>query len=262
MKKLLTIGILFFFIAYPAYAFTPTTAPTAATTNPTPTSTQGLVQQIDELKDRIASRVAQLKLVEKKGVIGTVIDVAETQLSISDVHGNTIFIDVDELTKFSSPSVKTSFGISDISKGTTVGILGLYNKESRRILARFVDVMSVPVVLSGAVTGIDSTNFNLTLTTLDKKDLTIDVENITRTYTYGKTTGLVKAGFSKITQGERLMVIGFPDAKDKNKILASRILRFPDLPINPVIALFKPEDIGVTPSTGSGTKLVPIIRNK
>lgn len=264
MKKLFSLlFIVSYLMTTPAYAVTPTSIPTSSPTGAvTPTSTQGLIQQIDELKDRIASRVAELKLVEKKGVIGTVTDVAETQLSLTDVHGNTVFIDVDELTKFSSPNAKSSFGISDVTKGSTVGVLGLYNKESRRILARFVDVMNVPIVLSGAVTGIDSQNFNLTLTTIDKKDTTIDVENITKTYTYGKTTGLVKAGFSKIVQGERVMVIGFPDVKNKNTIIASRILRFPELPINPAIALFKPEDVGVTPSTGSGTKLVPIIRKQ
>jgi len=259
MKKLIAIIALFFFVSTNAYAIvTPT--PTVAPTTPTPTSAQGLLQQINELKDRIASRVAQLKLVGKKGIIGTVTDVAETQLSVTDIHGNTVFIDVDELTKFSSPTVKSSFGISDISKGSTVGILGLYNKESRRILARFVDVMSVPQVLSGAVTGIDSANYNFTLTTLQKKDTSIDVETITKTYIYGKTTGLVKAGFSKITQGERVMVIGFPDVHDASKIIASRILLFPSLPVNPNIVLIRPEDLGVTPSTGSGTKLVPIIK--
>lgn len=258
MKKLILIITIFALIVQPAFAANnPTDTPTPSDT-PTPVVTPdaALMQQLQE---RIASRVAQLNLVEKKGIIGTVTDLAETQLSVTDIHGNIVFIDVDELTKFTSVNFKT-IGISDLTKGSTVGVLGLYNKESRRILARFIDVMTFPQVLSGAVTGIDNQNYNLTLATLDKKNITIDVENVTKTYTYTKTTGMVKAGFSKINKGERLMVIGYPDVKDPNKILAARIIRFPDLPINPRIELLNPEDLGVTPSTGSGTKLVPIIK--
>ncbi|MDE2025309.1 MAG: hypothetical protein KGJ07_02345 [Patescibacteria group bacterium] len=259
MKQIVLALALFTLVVQPVFAVTaiPTQSPTAAV-SPTPiiTPDAGLMK---ELQERIASRVAQLKLVEKKGIIGTVTDVAETQLSVTDLNGDTVFIDVDELTKFTSVNNK-SIGISDITKGETIGILGLYNKESRRILARFVDELSLPQVLSGAVTAVDSKNYNLSLTTLSKKDIFIDVENITKTYVYGKTTGTTRSGFSKINQGERIMVIGYPDTNDSSKIIASRIICFPDLPINPRIQLLNPQDLGVTPSTGSGIKLVPIIK--
>src|SRR3989344_7962603 len=99
-------------------------------------------QQINALTNKIASRVAQLKLVEKRGVIGKVTDVSNTQITLSDMSGNTRFVDVDEFTKFKSDS--KSFGISDIEKGQKIGALGLYNKQSRRILARFVEVLQIP----------------------------------------------------------------------------------------------------------------------
>src|SRR5260221_6373171 len=83
--------------------------------SPTP-APNSLEQQISNLKDKIASRVAQLKLVDKRGIIGNVTDVTQNQITVSDVKGNTRYIDVDELTKFSSPSAKSSFGISDITK--------------------------------------------------------------------------------------------------------------------------------------------------
>lgn len=259
MKKIFFALALFSLLAQPAFAvtLTPTATPTSTVT-PTPiiTPDAGLIQALSE---RIASQVASLKLVSKKGIIGTVTDVTATQITVTDIHGNTVFIDVDELTKFTSANNK-SIGVSDINKGYTIGILGLYNKESRRILARFIDVLNMPLILNGAVTGIDSKNYNLSLTTITKKNIFIDVENITKTYVYGKTTGLVKAGFSKISQGERVMIIGFYDVNDSSKIIASRILCFPDLPINPRIELLNPAELGVTPSTGSGTKLVPIIK--
>src|SRR5579859_2417101 len=101
-------GIVFFIQVQRSHAVT------AAT--PTATVSQS-EEQINNLKERIASRVAQLNLVEKKGIIGTVSDVSETQLTITDMKGDNRIVDVDELTKFSSPSAKSTFGISDITKG-------------------------------------------------------------------------------------------------------------------------------------------------
>src|ERR1035437_5362298 len=75
---------------------------------PTPTTNPSLLQKV---ANEIASKTAQLNLVEKRGIIGTVTDVSGTQITLSDLNGNTRFVDVDELTKFSSTS-SNSYGIS------------------------------------------------------------------------------------------------------------------------------------------------------
>lgn len=231
-----------------------------ATTTPTPTATVSQSEeQINNLKDRIASRVAQLNLVEKRGIIGTVSDVSETQLTITDLKGNVRIIDVDELTKFSSPSAKPSFGISDITKGSTIGAIGLYNKDSKRLLARWIDVMILPKVFSGGILTLDKDNYTFTIATIDNQTVSIDVENITRTSSFTKAGGLVKSGFSKLVAGQRVMIVGFPSSKDPNLLVASRILLFPDLPVNPQITLINPTDIAPV-ATGSGKKLQPLTK--
>jgi len=237
----------------------------AAVATPTPatTPTQGDIQQIDDLKTRIASRVAQLKLVEKKGIIGSVTDATNSQITLTDVNGNIRFVDVDELTKFSNPNASgTSFGISDINKGMKLGILGLYNKQSRRILARHVGVLTMPKILIGAVSSIDSKNFNFNLVSEDNKQTFIDVETVTKTYSYSSGATLISAGFSKIKVDESIIVIGFPDKQNPDHIIATRILLFPDVPKSPKINYIPALNPGasIIPSTGSGRKLTPIIK--
>ncbi len=235
----------------------------AATPTPATTPTQGDIQQIDDLKTRIASRVAQLNLVEKRGIIGTVTDATNSQITLTDVNGNIRFVDVDELTKFSNPNVSgTTFGISDITKNMKLGILGLYNKQSRRILARQVNVLTLPNILVGVVYSIDSKNFNFYVVSEDNKQTFIDVETITKTYSYSTKASLVNAGFSKIKVDESIIVIGFPDKQTPSHIIASRIILLPDVPKNPKINYIPALNPGasVTPSTGSGRKLTPIIR--
>lgn len=259
MKKILILLLLLSILVHPTALFAATTPTPTPTT--TPTGANSIENQIDNLKDRIASRVAQLNLVEKRGIMGTVTDVSETQITVLDLSNNKRLIDVDELTKFSSPSAKSSFGISDITKGEMIGAIGLYNKESRRILARFVDVVTEPQVLSGAIVSINKDAYTFTIATVNSDEITIDVEDITKTLIYTKDAGAVRAGFSKLQVNERVLISGYYDTKNSNMIIASRILAFPDIPANPRIPLVKQSDIApITPSTGSGKKLTPLTR--
>lgn len=272
MKNILVLIVISYFVFVTPKAFAVTTTPTpkvsptpkaAPTTKPTTAPLQNIDNQINDLKERIASRVAQLKLVEKKGIIGTVTDVSGTQITVVDGNNETRFIDVDEITKFSSPSAKESFGLSDITKGSKVGILGLFNKQSRRIMARFVDVMVTPVVVRGAVVAVDATEFTILLQQEDGQKKIVDIETVTKTLAYTKETGLAKSGFSKVKEGMRILVVGFPNIKDQKRIIGSRVIIFPDLPKNPRIDIVQqalsPQET-IVPSTGSGKKLTPITR--
>lgn len=231
MKKFLLI------ILFTVYMLTIATGSFAKSDlTPTPTvsesnKSEALNEQINNLKTRIASRVAQLKLVEKRGVIGTVTDVTDTQITISDLKNNTRFVDVDELTRFSSPGVKGSFGISDISKGTTLAVLGLYNKESRRILARFVNVLALSKIIHGIVSSVDKENYALKVLT-DNREMSFDVETSTKTISYAKDSGLIRSGFSKIKERERVIIIAESDSKDKDKFVALKIILLPEIAKN------------------------------
>lgn len=251
----------YFSLITKVFAVTPTpTLTPKASEKPT---TFPLDEQINQLKDRIASRVAELKLVERRGIVGTATNVSDTQLTLSDTHGNTRFVDVDELTKFSSPSAKESFGISDISKGSKIEVLGLYNKQSRRILARFITVTSTPVVFRGTVTAVNSNAFTIAMMTDTNQEVTVDVESTTKTSSFTKEGGLVRGGFSKIQEGSHTVVIGFSDKKDIKRLTAARVLLFPQLPKNPKIVLPQPAlnpQESPPASTGSGKKLTPITR--
>lgn len=189
----------------------------------------------DQLITNIASRVAALKLVEKRGIIGIVTDVTNTQIVVTDLQNNTRFVDVDELTKFSNPSFKGTYGISDIAKETTIGILGLYNKESRRILARFIKVETTPFIIHGGVAAIDSENFSLSVTTEDGKQVTVDIENITRTSSYTQEEGYIRSGFSKIKENYNIIVSGALDIKDESRVTATRVIFFPEIPVSPKV---------------------------
>lgn len=245
----------FFYVSLVAiFFFTPLMGFISFAATPTPT-----VSLLEKLSTEIASKTAQLNLVEKRGIIGTVTDASDTQITLKDLNGNTRFIDVDELTKFSSASSK-SFGISDITKGTYLGVLGLYNKQSRRILAREVNVQpAFPKINFGQISLIDKANFELTLVKENQQKVVIEITDISKTYSFSQNA-LVKSGFSKTNVGDAILAVGFPDKQDPNKILGSRILIFPSIQLNYNLNIEPTNNPSVAPSTGSGVKLYPITK--
>lgn len=241
-----------------ALAQTPTPAPSS---NPTSEAvTEKLSNQINTLKEKIASRVAQLKLVEKKGMVGTVKEVDGTQIQMTDLDGNSRGVDVDEITKFSSPSAKGTFGISDIKPGMKLSVIGLYNKDSERILARYITADTFPIQISGTIIAINKDDYTVTVATEDGTPQTVDIDSVTKTSSYDGDS-LQRSGFSKIDNNTRAIVIGYPDIKQKNRMVATRILLFPTLPKDPKVVVPQSaiDTSKETPvSTGSGKKLTPV----
>ena len=229
MKKILLIVTLIITLTYPSYS-------EAVTTTSTPSAGTGekLINEINNIREKVASKVAELNLVEKRGSLITVTQITGNKITGSDNQNTTRVIDVDELTKFSSPSAK-SFGISDITQGSKISVIGLYNKQSKRLLARFINSEKLPTFFSGVISEIDKVNFTITVVSENNKSLIADVENITKTTSYTEEEGMVKLGFSKLEVGSRVHLVGFDNIDEKNRISATRVLVFPELAKNPNI---------------------------
>jgi hypothetical protein len=249
MKKIIVLALCLLITASVAASQVEALTTTTPTVAPSPTTNQSVSQaldnQIKQLKDKVASRVAQLNLVEKKAIIGKVSDVASNQITMTDLQGKTRFIDVDEITKFSSPASKT-FGLSDLKKGTTVSVLGTYNKDSGRILARFINAATIPVFITGAVSNIDKVNYYLTVTTEDQKQVKLNIESTSK-INVSSDQGITRYGFSKVTIGDRAFAIGYPDKTDPTLINASRVIDLITLPKDPKIMVAAPSSL-TTPS--------------
>jgi hypothetical protein len=192
---------------------------------------------IDQLKNKVASKVAELNLVQKRGLIGTVVSTSGNQITLTDLNGNNKIVDVDELTEYSSDDDK-NFGLSDVKKGMQLSILGLYNKDSEKLLARFVDDATLPIIYQGVVSGKDDKNFTLMLSTEDGTTYLVDIEDVTKAYGYDSGK-LATLGFTKMPLSVNAIVVGFPDKKEKNRITAGRIILFPGVPKNPKVPIIE-----------------------
>lgn len=234
MKKNILIPALLIAILIPSFSFaqTPTT-----TLTPTPKeeSAEEVDEKVDQLKNKVASRVAELNLVEKRGFIGTVKSVSDAQITVTDLNNKNRIIQIDELTKYSS-NEDENFTESDIKVGSKISALGLYNKDSKKLLARFINEISIPVFISGVVSEIDEKEFTITIKTTDSKNFTVDIENITKTYELSNDE-LDASGFSKIEKMQNVFIVGFPDVDEENRISATKAVIVPDIPNNPNVEI-------------------------
>jgi hypothetical protein len=234
---------------------------TSFAAEPSPTTSSILNSQINQLKNKIASQVSKLNLVEKRGIIGTVQDVTNSQITLTDNKGNIRYADLDEITKYESDA-DSSFSLTDLKKGTLISILGIYNKESQRILARYVDIETVPTRYQGEITAIDGKNFDLTMMTIDQKVEKVSIDDTTTTSSYSSGGSLGQYGFSKLNVGDRIFVVGYPDKTDATLLDADRVVDYLDAPKDPDISLVTPTT-AITPTaapTEKGAKAISPIK--
>lgn len=205
------------------YAVSPTATPSANLT-PTPTTNS----KISDLKERIASRVAQLNLVERRGLLGTIASISATRISLVDLQNRTRLVEIDELT--GSPKIKDKANQgSGFSSGETISAVGLYNKNSRILLARFIDDAKIYPRIIGEVTAIDKQKFSISISDAGKPT-TVDVQSSTQTSAF-QEGAIAKSGFSKIVIGEKVFVVAVTQdtPSDSPHYTALRLIMFPDL---------------------------------
>jgi hypothetical protein len=249
-KIIIATILLSITMATPAYA-----APT-----PTSSTTQTETNQINQLKNKIASQVSQLKLVEKRGIIGTIQAATNNQLTLMDTQGQLRYVDLDEITKYAAAN-GSSLDVTDMKKGMVVSVLGIYNKDSQRILARFVDVEVVPTRYTGQITAIDKANFQITMTTDEQKTEKVEIDTTSTVSSYSGGSSLSTYGFSKLSIGDRVGVVGYPDKKNSSLLIADRLIDYISAPKNTNISIPASPTTAVTLApTGKGSKSISPIK--
>ncbi len=197
----------------------------AQTATPSATPPSDKAKQIEDLKERLATKVAELVQTHKSAIHGTVKDVTISTITI-ETPTKDIKIDLtDELVIFQNIRGKrTKLTSDELAKGDIVTVFGDYDTTLDILSARVVFIQSAPPArTSGLVTAIDREAFTITVTPPQGPAVTVDIEKTTKTVLWdGKS--LAKSGFSKIQTGEAVHVVGSLVPKQENRISASRIV--------------------------------------
>lgn len=203
--------------------------PSVKPSNPVPENDEEL-EKVQKIKDIVASKVAELNLVEKRGIVATITAVSGMKITVKDIKENVRQVDVDELTKFDI-SDDDDAGISDLKKGSTYSFIGIFNKETQRLLARSVNTINtIPFYFEGAIQSVDEDEFQIVIVNAKGEKKTVDIQSSTKTSLADNDGNLIKSGFSKLEENARVLAIGFLGKTDKNMLSAIRVIHFEDVP--------------------------------
>ncbi len=216
----------------------------------TPTATGVKAKQIEDLKERLATKVAQLQQLQTKAIDGIVKSVSLTSATIETSAKDYKIELSDEIKIFQYLKGKrTGLSLEDLTKDDRVVIFGNYDSTLDLLKAKVILIYtSQPVRISGKITEINKEDYVINLTTPEGTKNTLDVETTTKTFVWNGQE-IVKGGFSKLIVGDEIQVLGNPVPKKENQLSTSRILNLGDLSGTP-----KPI---ITPTSTPTPKLTP-----
>lgn len=188
-------------------------------------------EQIKELRERLATKVAELREKARRAWHGEIKSISEKTILVTTKFGEKKII-TDEETKFFKIGAgrKREIGLKDLVVGEKIVALGQVDQEKDEMAAKVIIAHVFPVNINGKVTAVDTEGGTITVQTLSRGSFIVDVETTTKILIWEKGEGLKKSGLSKINIDDRAHVNGLIPTKPKegeNRITANRILVLP-----------------------------------
>lgn len=186
-------------------------------------------KDIQNLKDKIATKVAELREKNNKAMSGFISTISGLTIKIKDENDVEYDIKLDDaLTKYYQivGAQKKEIKLSDIKKGMFIIVTGIANDKI--INANIVYVDEMFLVKLGKITQVDSAGFSLKVLSSDKDSYTLDIETTTRQQMINvKTLEVERAGFSKIKEGDTIHFVVKKTGDEKNTYSPTKILIIP-----------------------------------
>lgn len=201
------IGRLVF---HPAFAQT-----TTATSSPTLSVEE---KNIKNLKEKIATKIAELREKNNKAVSGFATQASDQSVKIKDEKEMEYEIRLDDaLTKYYQivGTHLKEIKRADIKKGAFVIATGVANDNV--INANIVYIDEMFLVKSGKITEVDKENFSLKVLSTDKDAYTLEIETTTKQQMINVKTLIAEpTGFSKIKEGDTIHFVVKKTGMEKN----------------------------------------------
>ena len=192
----------------------------------TPTPVSDKQKQIDDLKERLATKVAELRQTQRRALFGTV---KSTSVSTVTVETNTKDVKIeltDDIKVFQIiKGVRTTLTTDNLDKGDAVVVFGEYDTTLDFLKGKVIFIQNVlHERTSGTVSDVNKTDFAIAIQTPEGRSIIVDIEKATKILLRGADNTATKGGFSKITIGDTVHIVGTPVLKKDNRISGLRIL--------------------------------------
>lgn len=183
--------------------------------------------QLEALKARLATKVAELRSVVKRAMTGTVKSVSLTSATI-ETKTKDIKIELTDDVVVSQilGGKRTILPIDKVEVKDPITVFGTYDETLDLLKAQYIFIESATKTthIAGVIADVDTEDFTLTINTKEGRTVTIDIEKSTKTTVWTAAGGIAKGGFTKLTVGDTVHITGTPAVKAENRLTAVRIL--------------------------------------
>lgn len=183
------------------------------------------------LKDKIASKVAELQHNEQRAVAGSITDINQTVIKIKSSEEVVYVIKLDkDLTKvfIITGGDKKDAQISDLKKSDYIIVSGPI--DNKNVTANSIYKDEQFFIGSGKVTELNSSDFFIKALTTEKDTYTLDIETFTKKFMLNtKTLDIETTALSKIKEGDIIHFVykKTGEEREKNKYSVQKILIIP-----------------------------------
>ena len=231
MKKIIQycyIVILLYCLTANSLVIAQTITSTAASSSPTVV----VDKDIQQLKDKIANKVSEIRKKNNKAVSGFVLNIDGNTMKLSN-NGEVNQVKFDDtLTKVFRVlgTTKKEIKTNDIAKNDYAIVSGVV--ADNVITANVVLIDENFLVDSGKITEVSKETYNIKVLVSDKNTYSLDIETSTKQYMVNIKTLLIETiGFSKLKEGDTVHFVvkktGNPPAGGNNNYSAIKILIIP-----------------------------------
>jgi len=193
------------------------------------TATSSSEKDIEILKEKIASKVAELRQENNQAFSGTIINIGNRQIEIKDNNEQKILVKLDEsLTKYYQikNNQKKEINFSDLEKGDYIIVTGIATDKEINADSIFIDEKYL--VDFGQIIEINRQEYWLKVLTLTNENLILDVETFTKQVILNiKNLQLETIGFSKIKEGDMINFVVKDEKSKRDRFSAQKILVIP-----------------------------------
>lgn len=192
-------------------------------------------KQINDLKDRLATKVAELRQLQRKAIFGTVKAVSTSTATI-ETKTKDVKIELTDDIKIAQiiKGVRTKLTADNLDKGDQVTVFGEFDTTLDLLKAKVIFIQAAPGErIAGIVTDVTKADYTVSIKTPEGKSYIVDIETVTKIAVWTADRGIAKGGFSKVTVGDTIHVAGSLVPKKDNRISASRILDIGNLTGSP-----------------------------
>jgi hypothetical protein len=193
------------------------------------TATSSSEKEVEILKEKIASKVAELRQENNQAFSGKIVNLSENQIEIKDKDDKKVLIKLDPtLTKYYriKNNQKKEINFSDLEKNDYIVVSGITTDKGVNANLIFVDEKYL--VEFGRVIEINKDGYWLKINTLTNENIIIDIETYTKQWLLNiKSLELEKTGFSKIKEGDMINFVAKDEKNESDHYSAQKIVVIP-----------------------------------